>query len=68
MDRGIDDKIFELDIYSSKCSECRHFDWTTGSCKAFDEIPGEYLSGEKVHDTVVKGQKGKYVFSENKEE
>lgn len=59
----IDDKIFELDIYKSKCSECIFFDWTLGNCKAFDNIPSEYLSGDNIHDKVVEGQKGKYVLT-----
>lgn len=62
----INDKILILDIYKSKCSDCKYFNWDNCTCKAFEDIPSEYLSGEKIHDKVVEGQKGNFVFTEEK--
>lgn len=64
-------KNFELDKgfdtyspYKSKCSRCLHFDVTDFTCLAYpDGIPGNYLSGEAIHDKVDEGQKGDYVFT-----
>lgn len=59
----IDDTIFRLNIYRSKCSSCKHFNWENCTCKAYPEyIPDDYVEGNKVHDSVQRGQEGDFVY------
>lgn len=61
--KQIDDTIFRLNIYQSKCSCCKHFNWDTCTCKAYPVyIPDAYVTGDEIHDTVQKNQKGDYVY------
>lgn len=49
--------------YRSKCSQCKHFNVVELKCKAFETIPDNFLSGDKVHDKIIEGQIGDYVFT-----
>lgn len=61
--KQIDDTIFRLNIYRSKCSFCKHFDWDTCTCKAYPTyIPDAYMEGDKIHETVQKDQEGDFVY------
>lgn len=51
-----------------KCMDCRHFSGWYGDgfrCKAFPSgIPTKYIEGEElIHDEVVNGQVGKFIFT-----
>lgn len=61
----IDGNKFEVySPYKSKCSDCKHFDLSIFSCKAFPEgIPDRFLSGDEVHDTPTDNQVGSIVFT-----
>lgn len=61
--KKIDDTIFRMNIYRSKCSLCKHFDWGKCTCKAYPTyIPDAYVEGDKIHDTVQKDQEGDFVY------
>jgi hypothetical protein len=63
--RIIDDRHEIFNIYKSKCGMCKHFQEWDYFCAAFpDGIPDEYLSADKVHDKIDKGQVGDTVFTE----
>lgn len=50
--------------YSSKCSQCKHFDSVEFTCTAYPVgIPSWFLSGQKEHLTVQRDQKGTVVFT-----
>lgn len=43
------------------CMQCKHC-LCFPSCKAFDIIPDEFIDNAALHNHVVDGQKGDYVF------
>lgn len=46
-----------------QCVNCKHLRELSGGCRAFPAgIPYEIASGQKIHDKVIKGQTGEYVF------
>ena len=51
-----------MPIKVSACNFCKNR-IGGNKCKAFPKgIPSEFLFGEEVHDSVVKGQEGEFVF------
>lgn len=61
----LDDRHELLNMYKSKCCNCRHFQKWDFFCEAFpDGVPDKYLSGEDAHTQVVSGQTGSTVFTE----
>ena len=61
--RQINDRALYLDMYSSQCATCRHFDWFEYTCAAFpEEIPDSILAGTERHDSPRKGQTGDTVY------
>lgn len=48
-----------------QCYTCKHFDndgkW---GCKAFVTIPDDILTNKVIHDKVIDGQRGQYIYSE----
>lgn len=65
----INDRMEYFNMYKSQCATCIHYDWDTYTCKAFpEEIPDELLSGDKKHESVIKGQFGKTIYEKNKDE
>ena len=45
------------------CNSCKHYLYDgTGACKAFDRIPKDITFGRIVHDKVLTGQKGDFVY------
>lgn len=64
MTESLDDNFEVFNQYKSKCADCKHFDLINISCKAFgNKIKREFLTGVSVHNKVIKGQDGKYVFT-----
>jgi len=45
-----------------QCATCKHR-LSAFSCKAYDDIPGEILSGAATHNEVATDQKGEYVYT-----
>ena len=64
MENQLDSKGFEVYApYSSACSRCAHFSIVELNCDAFpDIVPDKFLSGERIHEKVEKGQTGDSVF------
>lgn len=68
-DYVLDDRHEIFNMYGkhlSQCSTCKHFNQYSFSCKAFPwptGIPDSILSGEKKHEKVIEGQKGKIVYT-----
>jgi hypothetical protein len=61
----IDDRHELLNIYKSKCLNCKYFEEWDFYCQAFPKgIPDEYLSGDKFHTENDKDQVGDTVFIE----
>ena len=47
------------------CNNCKN-KLENLSCKAFETIPDSILFGENNHSKIIEGQKGEYVFEEEK--
>lgn len=60
----IDKRFDKFAPYRSRCSGCAYLDLADFTCNAFPEgIPDKYLTGDDIHNKVVKRQKGDYVFT-----
>jgi hypothetical protein len=45
------------------CFSCKHYDYEKMTCGAYpDGIPEDIRTGEVVHNKVLEGQKGNFVF------
>jgi hypothetical protein len=63
--RVFDDRHELLNLYASKCCNCKHFQKWDFFCAAFpDGIPDKYLSAEMAHVQVDSDQIGETVFTE----
>ena len=61
----INDRHEYLNLYSSQCAKCKHFDWENYTCKAFPvEIPDGLLSGKDSHNKILPNQTGEIIFEE----
>jgi hypothetical protein len=61
----LDDRHELLNLYKSKCCNCKYFQEWDFFCFAFPNgIPDEYLSGDKSHTKIDKDQVGDVVFTE----
>ncbi|MBF0234984.1 MAG: hypothetical protein HQK65_18400 [Desulfamplus sp.] len=46
------------------CNSCIHYLYDgSGACKAFDRIPKEITFGQLVHNRIVSGQKGGFIYA-----
>lgn len=62
----INDRHEYLNLYTSQCAKCKHFDWESYTCEAFPvEIPDELLSGEEGHNKILPNQTGESIFEED---
>ncbi len=59
----LDDRHEVLNVYKSKCCQCRYYEEDELFCRPFPAgIPDEYLSGDKIHDQIDERQVGDTVF------
>lgn len=59
----IDDRNEIYKVYLSKCTICKHFEYSKFKCLAFqDGIPDEILSGDNNHTKPLPNQKNDIVF------
>ena len=48
---------------SWQCLTCSHY-WSLGFCSAFPAgIPEDISNGMRAHDTIIPGQRGKFVYT-----
>lgn len=50
------------------CRQCKHNLVGGMTCKAFDIIPEQFADNAVLHNSVVEGQKGSYVFEASGEQ
>jgi len=58
----IDDRHEIYNPYVSSCANCKHLNRIDLSCKAFEDIPYEILSGENKHLVPLPNQGNTIVF------
>ena len=59
----IEDRHEYYNVYISKCTQCKHFNFDKLKCPAYPNgIPVKYLDGSQVHDKRESDQKGEFVF------
>ena len=55
----IEDRHEYYNVYISKCTQCKHFNFDKLKCPAYPNgIPVKYLDGSQVHDKKESDQKG----------
>jgi hypothetical protein len=48
-------------LFIVKCNSCKN-KIAGFNCKAFDRIPNEIIDGDIIHDHIIEGQKGKFIY------
>lgn len=65
----IDDTSLKDLPFGVLCDICKHVNFDKNkSCKAFDNIPEDIWTGKVKHTTIIKGQKGKFIFEKEDED
>lgn len=64
--KHIEDRHEYYNVYISKCTQCKHFNFDKLNCPAYPKgIPIRFLDGSHIHDKKANDQEGTSIFQKN---